>query len=60
MKRHRDDQGELVRGRVNFDYVGHHDNAGTGLLVVSGVPAEVCPACAEYWLDDSTGFAWSN
>lgn len=60
MTRHRHDDGELVRRSVDYDYVEHHQDAEPGLLVVTGVPADVCPACDEHWFDDETGFALSE
>lgn len=60
MTRHRHDNGELVRRPVDYDYVEHHDDADPGLLVVTGVPAEVCQACDEYWFDEETGLALAD
>lgn len=60
MTRHRHDDGQLVASSVDYDYVVHHDEGGPGLLVVTDVPAEVCPVCDEYWFDDSVGFALSQ
>lgn len=60
MTRHRHDDGELVSQHVDYDYVVHHDDGDPGLLVVQGVPALVCPACDEYWFDETVGFALSE
>ncbi|MBW3578719.1 MAG: YgiT-type zinc finger protein [Actinobacteria bacterium] len=57
MTRHRHDNGELVRRPVEHDDVEHHQDADPGLLVVTGAPAQVCPACDEYWFDEETGLA---
>jgi YgiT-type zinc finger domain-containing protein len=58
--RHTHDDGELTRRAVDYEYVHHHERAEPGLLVVRGVPAEVCALCDEYWFDEDTGFALSR
>lgn len=60
MTRHSHDDGRLVSGAVDYDYVVHHDEGEPGLLVVTGVPAAICQVCDEYWFDDSVGFALSQ
>ncbi len=57
MTKHQHDDGDLVRRTVDYEYVQHHEDAKPGLLVVHGVPADVCLACDEYWFDEETGFA---
>jgi hypothetical protein len=56
MTRHVHDDGQLVAGSVDYDYVEHHRGDEPGLLVVRGVPAELCAACDEFWFSDSVGF----
>lgn len=60
MIRHRHDGGHIVRRTVDHEYVHHHTGAEPGLLVVRGVPADVCRSCDDYWFDESTGFALSD
>ena len=60
MSRHTHDDGELIRRMVDYDYVHHHEGEQPGLLVVRGVPAEVCAVCDEYWFDEDIGFALSQ
>ena len=55
MTRHTHDDGQLVSRTVDYDYVVHHGDE-PGLLVVTGVPAQVCLACDEHWFEDSIGF----
>jgi hypothetical protein len=60
MTRHTHDEGQLVDGTVDYDYVVHDDDAEPGLLVVKDVPARVCQACDEYWFEDAIGFKLSR
>ena len=60
MTRHTHDDGQLVTRSVDYDYVVHRDEDEPGLLVVTGVPAQVCQLCDEYWFDESIGFALSR
>ncbi len=60
MTRHTHDDGQLVGQPIDYDYVVHHDGGDPGLLVVTGVPAQVCQVCDEYWLDERVGFALSR
>ena len=60
MTRHSHDDGRLVAGSVDYDYVVHHSGDDPGLLVVTNVPAQVCPVCDEYWFEESVGFALSE
>lgn len=60
MMRHRHDESEPGRRPVDVDYVDHHDDVAPGLLVVTGVPADVCLACDEYWFDEATGLALTD
>ena len=60
MSRHTRDDGELIRRTVDYEYVHHHDGDQPGLLVVRGVPAEVCAVCDEYWFEEDIGFALSR
>lgn len=55
MTRHTHDDGQVVSRTIDYDHVVHHDDE-PGLLVVSGVPAQVRLASDEYWFQDSTGF----
>lgn len=56
MTRHTHDNGQVVERPIDYDYVVHHADAEPGLLVITGVPARVCPLCDEYWFDDTVGF----
>jgi hypothetical protein len=56
MSRHRHDGGRLVRRTVDYEYVAHHDADQPGLLVVTGVPADVCELCDEHWFPEEDGF----
>jgi YgiT-type zinc finger domain-containing protein len=60
MTRHTHDDGQLVAGSVDYDYVVHHEDDEPGLLVVKDVPAQVCQVCDEYWFDDAVGFGLSR
>ena len=60
MTRHGHDDGELVRRPVDYDYVEHHTDADPGLLVVTGVPADVCLPCDQHWFDEETGLALAD
>ena len=60
MSRHTHDDGELTRRTVDYEYVRHHEGGEPGLLVVRGLPAEVCVICYEFWFDEDTGFALSR
>lgn len=55
MTRHTHDEGQLIEGRVDHDYVVHHPDGEPGLLVVRRVPALVCAACDEHWFE-----TWSD
>jgi len=41
--------GKIESGRTTFTA-----DLGLGVVVVRGVPAHVCSACGESWLDDDT------
>lgn len=61
MSQHTHDDGARVRRTVDYEYVLHRgEHAEPGLLVVRGVPAEVCVTCEEYWFDEDTGFTLSQ
>ncbi len=58
MTRHTRDEGQWVSRTVDYDYMVHHDGEH-GLLVVTGVPGQVCLASDEYWFEDTIRFEFA-
>ena len=51
--KHKKDLCTLCGGELHHTLITHEERHGKNLYIFQNVPAKVCSACGEIWIDDS-------
>lgn len=52
--RHLKERCGVCGGELRQTTITHEERRGTNLYLFQNVPAEVCPACGEIWIEEAT------